>query len=93
MMNNTQVLNESLETCHLDSRLDSKACCDAGLDKAVQEHAAFGRGRQTCEESTIRELLEREGPGSLMNDIRNARDLDEVEQQQFDRERIRLRGK
>lgn len=88
-MNHTKVLSDSLENCHIDSN----DCCNAGLDKAVQEHVAFGRGHRMSEESTIRELLERVGPGSLMDDIRNARDLDEVERQQFERERIRLRGR
>ena len=93
MMNNTQVLSDSLQNCHVDSQIDSKECGYAGLDQAVQGHVAFGRGILPREDSTIRELLEREGPGSLMDDIRNARDLDEDEQKQFDRERIKLRGR
>jgi hypothetical protein len=89
MMINTYELRGSLGNDHADSESHSSS----RFEKTVERHVVIARGLRSNEEKTIAELLQRKGQGSLMDDIKNARELDEVEQEQFKREHIRLRGR
>lgn len=86
-MINTLNLQDNFETQLSEASNRSRA----RLDQALARRRDLARDQVTIEETTIRELLDREGPGSLMDDIRNARDLDRGELEKLSREHIRLR--
>ena len=88
-MINTRTLQDDFET-QLDEACDRSR---ARLEEALAGRRELAEERLSFEEDTIRELLDREGPGSLMDDIRNARDLDRNELERLSREHIRLRDR
>ena len=88
-MINTRHLQDDFEIALKEASDRSRA----RLDEALARRQNLTEALESSEDETIRVLLDREGPGSLMDDIRNARDLDENETERFAREHIRLRDR